>query len=28
MLADHAGPELPDLTEEAQDSDGQSPRLL
>ena len=28
MLADHAGPELPDLTEEAQESDGQSPRLL
>src|SRR6476661_2469918 len=26
MLADHVGPELPDLTEEAQDSDGQSPR--
>ena len=28
MLADHAGPELPDLTEEAQELDGQSPRLL
>jgi len=28
MLADDAGPELPDLTEEAQESDGQSPRLL
>ena len=27
-LADDVGPELPDLTEEAQDSDGQSPRLL
>jgi transcriptional regulator with XRE-family HTH domain len=26
--ADNAGPELPDLTEEAQESDGQSPRLL
>jgi transcriptional regulator with XRE-family HTH domain len=28
MLAEDAGPELPDLTEEAQESDGQSPRLL
>jgi transcriptional regulator with XRE-family HTH domain len=27
-LVDVAGPELPDLTEEAQDSDGQYPRLL
>ena len=26
--ADNAGPELPDLTEEAQESNGQSPRLL
>jgi transcriptional regulator with XRE-family HTH domain len=26
--ADYAGPELPDLTEEAQESDGQSPRSL
>ena len=28
ILAEDAGPELPDLTEEAQESDGQSPRLL
>jgi transcriptional regulator with XRE-family HTH domain len=27
-LADDAGPELPDLTEEAQESDDQSPSLL
>jgi transcriptional regulator with XRE-family HTH domain len=27
-IADEAGPELPDLTEEAQEPDGQSPRLL
>jgi transcriptional regulator with XRE-family HTH domain len=26
--ADNAGPELPDLTEDTQESDGQSPRLL
>jgi transcriptional regulator with XRE-family HTH domain len=28
ILAEGAGPELPDLTEEAQESDDQSPRLL
>jgi transcriptional regulator with XRE-family HTH domain len=28
ILAEDAGPELPDLTEEAQESDDQSPRLL
>jgi transcriptional regulator with XRE-family HTH domain len=27
-IADHASPELPDLIDEAQEPDGQSPRLL